>query len=135
MKIVFPYSSQIASLEGIELKQGDAVKHGEPVLVPEYPWENVLAYLYGSVLKTTIYRMWYQAGGIYVAHARSRDGRTKSFAIAGGDASDHVLQTFIKDNVVLKVAIENPNSMRWKCFKSGVQAISVAAMIYILLVV
>ena len=34
----------------------------------------MLAYLYGSVLKTTIYRMWYQAGGIYVAYARSRDG-------------------------------------------------------------
>jgi len=74
MKIVFPYSSQIASLDEIDFKQGDAVKHGTPVLVPEYPWENVLAYLYGSVLKTTIYRMWYQAGGIYVAYARSRDG-------------------------------------------------------------
>jgi hypothetical protein len=34
----------------------------------------VLAYLYGSVLKTTTYRMWYQAGGIYVAYAHSRDG-------------------------------------------------------------
>jgi hypothetical protein len=74
MKIVFPYSNQIASLERIEFKQGGAVKYGDPVLVPEHPWENVLAYLYGSVVKTTIYRMWYQAGGIYVAYARSHDG-------------------------------------------------------------
>ena len=74
MKIVFPYSTHIASLDKIDFKQGDAVKHGAPVLMPEYSWENVLAYLCGSVLKTTIYRMWYQAGGIYVAYARSRDG-------------------------------------------------------------
>lgn len=74
MQIVFPYSNQIASLERIEFKQGGAVKYGDPVLVPEHPWENVLAYLYGSVVKTTIYRMWYQAGGIYVAYARSHDG-------------------------------------------------------------
>lgn len=50
------------------------MKHGAPVLLPDRPWENVLAYLYGSVIGTTIYRTWYQAGGVYVAYARSRDG-------------------------------------------------------------
>ena len=76
MKILFPFSQQIAALERIEFKQGTAVKHGSPVLLPDRPWENVLAYLYGSVIRTTIYRMWYQAGGVYVAYARSRDGIT-----------------------------------------------------------
>lgn len=74
MKIFFPFSNQIAKVERIEFKQGAAVKHGAPVLLPDRPWENVLAYLYGSVIKTTIYRLWYQAGGVYVAYARSRDG-------------------------------------------------------------
>ncbi len=74
MKINFPYSNHIASSEAVEFKQGEAVKHGEPLIVPEHPWEGVLAYLYGSVVKTTLYRMWYQANGIYVAYARSRDG-------------------------------------------------------------
>jgi hypothetical protein len=68
MKIVFPNSSLIASHRALELKQGD------PLIRPEYPWEGNLAYLYGSVVKTKIYRMWYQAHGIYVAYARSRDG-------------------------------------------------------------
>ena len=74
MKIVFPYSNSLISLRGIEFKQGEVRKHGEPVIVPEYPWEGALAYLYGSVVKTTTYRMWYQASGVYVAYARSRDG-------------------------------------------------------------
>ncbi len=76
MKILFPFSRHIAALERIEFKQGAAVKHGAPVLLPDRPWESVLAYLYGSVIKTTIYRMWYQAGGVYVACARSPDGIT-----------------------------------------------------------
>jgi hypothetical protein len=74
MKILFPYSKLIASTENIEFKQGEATKHGEPVLIPEYPWEGVLTYVYGSALRASIYRMWYQANGIYVAYARSRDG-------------------------------------------------------------
>lgn len=74
MKILFPFSKHIAALERIEFKQGAAVKHGAPVLLPDRPWENVLAYLYGSVIRTTVYRLWYQAGGVYVAYARSRDG-------------------------------------------------------------
>jgi hypothetical protein len=74
VKIVFPNSSLIASLEAVEFKQGDATKLGAPVLVPEHPWEGVLTYVYGSALKTRIYRMWYQANGIYVAYAHSRDG-------------------------------------------------------------
>jgi hypothetical protein len=74
MKILFPHSSAIASMEELELKQGEIIKHGDPVIVPEHPWEGVLTYLYGSVIKTKIYRMWYQAHGIHVAYARSRDG-------------------------------------------------------------
>jgi len=73
MKIVFPHSHLITSARDVEFRQGDT-KHPEPVLVPEYPWEGVLTYLYGSVVKTAIYRMWYQANGIYVGYARSRDG-------------------------------------------------------------
>ncbi|MGH7926806.1 MAG: hypothetical protein ACREQV_03320, partial [Candidatus Binatia bacterium] len=67
-------SELVASTENVEFKQGEATKHGEPVLVPEYPWEGVLTYVYGSALKSRIYRMWYQANGIYVAYAVSRDG-------------------------------------------------------------
>ena len=74
MKIVFPHSRAIASMQGVELRQGAIIKHPQPVIVPEHPWEGVLTYVYGSVIKTTIYRMWYQAHGIYVAYARSRDG-------------------------------------------------------------
>jgi hypothetical protein len=74
VKIVFPNSTLIASLEAVEFKQGDTTKLGAPILVPEYPWEGVLTYVYGSVARTRIYRMWYQANGVYVAHARSSDG-------------------------------------------------------------
>jgi hypothetical protein len=74
MKIVFPHSKFIAGIDGIQFKQGEATKNSAPVLIPEHPWEGVLTYVYGSVAKTKIYRMWYQANGIYVAYARSRDG-------------------------------------------------------------
>jgi hypothetical protein len=74
MKIVFPHSSLIASRRALEFKQGEIIKHGDPLIRPEHPWEGNLAYLYGSVVRTKIYRMWYQAHGIYLAYARSRDG-------------------------------------------------------------
>jgi len=74
MKILFPHCKLIASTEALEFHQGEAAKRREPVIVPEYPWEGVSTYLYGSVVKTTLYRMWYQANGVYVAYARSRDG-------------------------------------------------------------
>jgi hypothetical protein len=74
MKIVFPHSNLLAAVDGVEFKQGQARKNGAPVLVPEHSWEGVLAYVYGSVVKTRIYRMWYQANGVHVAFARSRDG-------------------------------------------------------------
>jgi hypothetical protein len=57
-----------------EFLSGEIVRHGDPVIVLEHPWEGVLTYVYGSVIKTTIYRMWYQARGVYIAYARSRDG-------------------------------------------------------------
>jgi hypothetical protein len=31
-------------LERIEFKQGGTGKYGDPVVVPEHPWENGLAY-------------------------------------------------------------------------------------------
>jgi len=74
MKIVFSNSSLIASHRALKLKQGEIIKHGDPLIRPESPWEGNLVYLYGSVVKTKIYRMWDQAHGIYVAYARSRDG-------------------------------------------------------------
>jgi len=74
VKIIFPNSNLIASMEAVELRQGEAVKNRAPVLTPELPWEGVLTYVYGSVVKKKLYRMWYQANGIYVAYARSRDG-------------------------------------------------------------
>jgi hypothetical protein len=73
-KIVFPNSKLVESAEAIEFRQSAVVKHPVPVLTPEFPWEGVLTYLYGSVIKRKLYRMWYQANGIYVAYARSRDG-------------------------------------------------------------
>ncbi|MGH7871176.1 MAG: hypothetical protein ACREQO_03035 [Candidatus Binatia bacterium] len=89
MKIIFPYSDHIASSEAVEFKQGEAVKHGQPLIVPELPWEGVLAYLYGSVVKTTLYRMWYQANGDYVAYARSRDGLVWEKPLLDGLAVEH----------------------------------------------
>ncbi|HVO93241.1 MAG TPA: hypothetical protein VMT22_10395 [Terriglobales bacterium] len=89
MKITFPYSRQIASIEAVEFRQGKALKHGEPLIVPEHPWEGVLTYLYGSVVKTTLYRMWYQAHGVYVAYARSRDGIVWEKPLFDGLAVDH----------------------------------------------
>jgi hypothetical protein len=74
VKIIFPNSKHIDSTETIEFRQGVVVKNPAPVLEPEFPWEGVLTYLYGSVAKKKLYRMWYQANGIYVAYARSRDG-------------------------------------------------------------
>lgn len=74
MKILFPHSNYIAAVDTVNFSQGQIAKHGGPVIVPEHPWEGVLTYLYGSVVKTTIYKMWYQAGGVYVGYAQSRDG-------------------------------------------------------------
>ena len=74
MKILFPHARLIASSRGLEFKQGDIVKQRKPVMTPEYPWEGNLTYLYGSVVKSRIYRMWYQAHGTSVAYARSGDG-------------------------------------------------------------
>jgi hypothetical protein len=74
VKIVFPHSKLIASMQGMAFRQGEAVKHGVPVIALEYPWEGVLTYVYGSVLKKKLYRLWYQANGVYVAYARSPDG-------------------------------------------------------------
>jgi hypothetical protein len=74
VKILFPHSNTIAEVDALTFNQGKIVKHGDPVIVPEHPWEGVLAYLYGSVVKTTTYKMWYQAGGVYVGYARSHDG-------------------------------------------------------------
>lgn len=89
MKIIFPYSDHIATLDNVEFKQGEAVKQGEPLIVPEHPWEGVLTYLYGSVVKTTLYRMWYQAHGVYVAYARSRDGIQWEKPLFDGLAVEH----------------------------------------------
>ena len=74
VKIIFPNSKLIDSTEAIEFRQGVVVKNSAPVLTPELPWEGVLTYVYGSVVKKKLHRMWYQANGIYVAYARSRDG-------------------------------------------------------------
>ena len=56
-------------------------KHpGNPVLIPDRPWEGKVSYLYGTVLpqeQGVGYRMWYQswAGGEYrTLYATSRDG-------------------------------------------------------------
>lgn len=69
VKILLPHSNYIAAIDAVNFSQGQIVKHGDPVIVPEHPWEGVLTYLYGSVVKTTIYKMWYQAGGVYVGYA------------------------------------------------------------------
>lgn len=62
-------------MRGVALEQGAVAHHGEPLIVPEYPWEGILAYLYGSVAKRgRFYRMWYQGQGVHVCYARSRDG-------------------------------------------------------------
>ena len=74
VKIVFPHSNLLAAFDGIDFRQGEAVKNPAPILMPEFPWEGVLTYVYGSVVKQKLYRMWYQANGIHVAYARSRDG-------------------------------------------------------------
>jgi len=79
MKIRFPDTGLLASMEGIELKQGKITKEG-PVLFPQYPWEGIHTYLYGSVLeKNGRFRMWYQSYvdgyRFFVNYARSRDGK------------------------------------------------------------
>ena len=79
MKILFPDTSSIDHMESVELRQGEVRKRPEPVIVPEYPWEDIYTYLYGSVLKRgPLYRMWYQSYvdgyGFFVNYARSTDG-------------------------------------------------------------
>jgi len=79
MKILFPDTSSIDHMEGTELRQGEVLKRPEPVIVPEYPWEDIYTYLYGSVIKRgPLYRMWYQSYvdgyGFFVNYARSTDG-------------------------------------------------------------
>jgi hypothetical protein len=79
MKIQFPDKTLLTSTEGIELRQGAVAKEG-PVLFPQYPWEGIHTYLYGSVLERNgQLRMWYQSyidgDDFFVNYARSRDGR------------------------------------------------------------
>ncbi|MET0135406.1 MAG: hypothetical protein ABW215_17650, partial [Kibdelosporangium sp.] len=56
-----------------------ARKLPDPIIRPEFPWENS-AYIYGSVFKIgDVYRMWYDcnndvAPGYYLCYAESRDG-------------------------------------------------------------
>ncbi len=81
LKILFPDTSNVAYMEGIEFKQGEILKRKKPVIVPEYPWEETHTYLYGSVIKKgPLYRMWYQSYvdglGFFVNYARSMDGLT-----------------------------------------------------------
>src|SRR5215471_20172890 len=40
MKIVFSNSSLIASHRALKLKQGEIIKHGDPLIRPESPWEG-----------------------------------------------------------------------------------------------
>ncbi|WP_181071140.1 hypothetical protein [Candidatus Manganitrophus noduliformans] len=79
MKIQFPDTTSLTSMQGIELKQGALTKEG-PVLFPQYPWEGIHAYLYGSVLERNgQLHMWYQSyldgDDFFVNYARSRDGK------------------------------------------------------------
>lgn len=79
MKIRFPDVTSFATIEGIELKQGKVTKEG-PVLFPQYPWEGIHTYLYGSVLeKNGQLQMWYQSYvdgyRFFVNYAQSRDGK------------------------------------------------------------
>ncbi|MBI3803040.1 MAG: hypothetical protein HY282_04690 [Nitrospirae bacterium] len=79
MKILFPDMTPFASIKGVALKQGTIRKEG-PVLFPQYPWEGIHAYLYGSVLEREgQLRMWYQSytteDYFFVNYARSRDGK------------------------------------------------------------
>lgn len=79
MKILFPDTTHINRMEGIEFRQGEVSKDKNPVILPENPWEEIYTYLYGSTLKRGgIYRMWYQSyvdgHGFFVNYARSIDG-------------------------------------------------------------
>ncbi len=80
MKIQFPDTTSFSSMEGVEFKQGKVTKKERPVLSPQYPWEGIHTYLYGSVLERNgQFRMWYQSyidgDDFFVNYARSRDGR------------------------------------------------------------
>lgn len=80
MKILFPDITSFASMEGVELKQGTVAKEERPVLFPQYPWEGIHTYLYGSVLERNgQLRMWYQSyldgDDFFVNYAQSRDGK------------------------------------------------------------
>jgi hypothetical protein len=68
----------IKSTENITRHINQVQKHpGGPVLVPDKPWENNMALLFGSVIfdeQDELYKMWYHCGGGHVGYATSHNG-------------------------------------------------------------
>ena len=67
----------IESSQNITRQVNPVQKLPDPVLLPDKPWENNLALLFGSVIfdsNDNIFKMWYYCDGGHVAYATSRDG-------------------------------------------------------------
>lgn len=68
----------IDSTENITRRINRAEKHpGGPVLLPDKPWEENMALLFGSVIfdeQENLYKMWYYSGKGNVGYAISRNG-------------------------------------------------------------
>jgi hypothetical protein len=67
----------LEATQNITRRVNPVQKLPEPVLLPDKPWENNLALLFGSVIfdsSENIFKMWYYCDGGHVAYATSRDG-------------------------------------------------------------
>lgn len=74
MIILFPTHKSMSSSHNVVTKIAK-VPASEPILRPEYPWESIRNYLYGSVIKTEKhYEMFYQTRGMTICMATSKDG-------------------------------------------------------------
>lgn len=74
MVILFPTHKSISANENTFYRIAE-IPASEPIMRPEYPWEGIRNYLYGSVIKTdTQYEMYYQTRGLTICRATSPDG-------------------------------------------------------------
>ena len=66
----------VADMQNVVRKLGQVAKYGEPVMVPDRPWEDDYSFgYYGTVLyDANKFKMWYRASGTLLAYAESADG-------------------------------------------------------------
>ena len=134
---LFIFDDLIASTDNVTRRVNVAVKHPEPVLAPDRPWEGNCVLLFGRALfdaEEGLFKMWYATGADYklIGYAISTDGLTwtkpmlDAVQIAGCPATNIVFNgrgtTYFEPFGVVKDPFDPDPNRRYKCaFKSAIK--------------